>query len=177
MDGLPSLKYAHIERERRFLIDAVPAPWRHAVPRTIHDRYIAGTRLRLRKADAPGEPTMWKLGQKVRFDPASPAQVAHTTIYLNQGEAACLAALPADEVTKVRWTIEVDGHLWSVDEFRERLAGLVLAEIDLGLDRQMPAAPPLDLRADVTGDDRFSGGRLARLPADQLDALLASAVT
>jgi CYTH domain-containing protein len=120
---------------------------------------------------------MWKLGQKVRFDPASPAQVAHTTIYLNQGEAACLAALPADEVTKVRWTIEVDGHLWSVDEFRERLAGLVLAEIDLGLDRQMPAAPPLDLRADVTGDDRFSGGRLARLPADQLDALLASAVT
>jgi CYTH domain-containing protein len=177
MDDSPSLKYAHVECERKFLVDGVPAAWRDAIPRTVHDRYISGTRLRLRKVEAPGEETVWKLGQKVRVNESSPLQVAHTTIYLNQVEANLLAALPADGLAKIRRTAEVNGHLWAVDEFRERLAGLFLAEVDLGDDRQMSVVPPFDVNAEVTTDDRFSGGQLARMTGDQLKAILAAVLS
>lgn len=41
------LKYAHVERERRFLVTAVPEGVQESV--SILDRYVEGTRLRLRE--------------------------------------------------------------------------------------------------------------------------------
>jgi hypothetical protein len=71
MDGLP-LKYAHIETERRFLVRAVPAGVTSVSD--ITDRYVDGTRLRLREVTTNGATTR-KLGHKARLA-AGPARIA-----------------------------------------------------------------------------------------------------
>jgi hypothetical protein len=42
-------KYARVERERRFLLAKPPAPSTVTATRVITDRYLVGTRLRLRR--------------------------------------------------------------------------------------------------------------------------------
>ena len=75
-------KYAKLEIERRFVLDAVPTG---AVdPVEITDRYIDGGHLRLRVVEAPAAPTVYKLGHKHRPDPADATVVFHTTIYLTE---------------------------------------------------------------------------------------------
>ena len=46
-------KYARIERERRFLLAEPPAAGAVTESRRIIDRYLPGTRLRLRRVDGP----------------------------------------------------------------------------------------------------------------------------
>lgn len=62
--GWPKAKDAWVERERRWLCDAVP--WeRVAGTEMITDFYVAGTRLRLREAiPADGGPPMRRLSRK-----------------------------------------------------------------------------------------------------------------
>jgi CYTH domain-containing protein len=145
------VKYARIVRERRFLLDAVPAEVYGA--RRIDDLYIAGTTLRLRHADGAH-----KLGQKVRPDPGDPSVVHHTTMYLSGSEYDLLSALPGDRLTKTRWSWDVGGRTWSVDE----VAGVVLAEIELVGDGDAVDAPPAAV-ADVSHDERYSGAALAAI--------------
>jgi len=156
MDGLP-LKYAHVETERRFLVRALPA----GVTRVsgITDRYIDGTRLRLREVTEDGATTR-KLGQKIRLG-EGPARIAHTSIYLDETEWAVLCRLPARILRKRRHHIERDGFSLAVDEFEN---GSLIAEIDGGDDR--PADPPgwLDVLGEVTDDEAFTGA--ARASAD-----------
>ena len=47
------LKYAQVERERRYLVRAVPDGVRYVDE--IEDAYIEGTRLRLRRVTSQGE--------------------------------------------------------------------------------------------------------------------------
>jgi hypothetical protein len=57
-------KYPRIERERRFLLDRFPTADVVRI-RHITDRYIDGSRLRLREQTDDGGPTIFKLTQKV----------------------------------------------------------------------------------------------------------------
>jgi hypothetical protein len=79
-----SLKYAHVERERRWLLATVPELPPGAPRRTIVDRYVRGTRLRLREV-TEGVTVTRKLGQKVRLGDGA-AEIAHTTLYLDDAE-------------------------------------------------------------------------------------------
>ncbi len=140
----------------------------------IEDRYLRGTRLRLRTVHEAGRPTVHKLGQKVRPDERQPSTVEHTTLYLDAAEHAALLALPADLLVKTRtlhpWR---DGLAVAVDVFGGRLDGLVLAEVDLGESAVLPAeGPPVPWLAEVTDDERFTGGRLASTSPGALGALL-----
>ncbi|MFE4461994.1 hypothetical protein ACFROC_31980, partial [Nocardia tengchongensis] len=56
-------KYAKIESERRFLLTEMPT--QASDPRLIEDRYIVGTRLRLRRVEV-GAQVVYKFCQKVR---------------------------------------------------------------------------------------------------------------
>jgi CYTH domain-containing protein len=154
VDGL-SLKYAHVESERRFLVRAVP----EGVTRVseITDRYIEGTRLRLREVTTD-RATARKLGQKVRLG-AGPARIAHTSIYLSDAEWSVLCHLPARILRKRRHHVERDGIVIAVDEFED---GSLVAEIDGG--GQRPADPPVWLETirDVTDDETFTGAGRAR---------------
>jgi CYTH domain-containing protein len=73
-----------------------------------------------------------------------------------------LINLDARMLSKTRWHWEFSGRSMAADDFHGPLAGLVLAEVELGLDDERLAMPPGGI-ADVTDDDRFSGGALASL--------------
>lgn len=146
-----SLKYAHVESERRFLLAAVPEV---AVARTLHltDRYLKGTHLRLRTVEEGGS-TVHKLGQKLRYDESEPSTNTHTTLYLDAGEHALLSGLPAWTIRKTRLLLATESH-WAVDSFA---SGLVLAETE-GSD-----GPPFAYVCEVTDDVRYSGAELAKV--------------
>lgn len=66
---------------------------------------------------------------------------------------------------KVRYAV----GRWEIDVYREKLAGLVLAEVELEHeDEPLPASPPwLELVREVTEDPAFTNQRLARLGPEE----------
>lgn len=153
-------KYALVERERRFLLADVPE-WSQATEvRRITDRYLTGTRMRLRRVDrpAPLQPE-FKLTQKVPADRPGPLQGTITNTYLTEAEYDVFALLPAAVLTKTRLSIPPLG----IDVFDGPLQGLVLAEVEFTTDADMYAfEPPSDIVAEVTDDPHFTGGRLVK---------------
>jgi len=151
-------RYARLEDERRFLVASVPGS--AVTPRLIEDRYVRGTRLRLRRV-SDGDGTVCKLGQKVPVA-ARPSAVWHTTLYLDDAEFELLSGLGAVTLSKRRWTLPGAG---CADEFLGALEGLVL------LEGERPFDPP-EHAVEVTDDERYRGGALAALD----DAAAASLV-
>ena len=150
-------KYALVERERRFLLAGPPrgGPAR----RDITDHYLTGTRLRLRRLTGGGrtEPE-YKLTQKVPAPRPGPVRGLITNLYLSRTEYEMLRALPAAELVKTRRSFPP----YVVDVFAPPRQGLVLAEVELATDAELAACPPPPgTVAEVTSDDRFTGGRLA----------------
>lgn len=161
-------RYAHLEREQRWALGELPASRRDPVE--IRDRYLDTTRLRARRMQS-GSEVVFKLCQKVRDREDSPELVRITNIYLDEAEFAVVSSLPGRTLAKTRWRWDVAGHIFAVDEFHGDLDGLVLAETELGPDDPWKDAPP-GARADVTFDDRFSGGSLATLTRSSVTDLL-----
>jgi CYTH domain-containing protein len=151
-----SLKYAVVERERRFLLATLP----DGVVSTMEivDRYITGTRLRLREVRHDDGTVIRKLGHKVRLS-EGPAEVACTSIYLDEGEWKLLCELTALLLRKTRHIVRRNGVVAAVDEHED---GMLIAEIDDG-DKPSQFVPEwLDVVADVSHDERWTGIRLAR---------------
>ncbi len=119
-----------------------------------------------------GSDVVYKLGQKVRSDQNSPEIVKMTNMYLSHEEYARLRVLPGCELHKTRWRHPGFSLPVVVDEFHGHLTGLVLAETELHPDDDLWTLPVAGA-ADVTADDRFSGGFLANLAAPQIADLFA----
>ena len=150
-----SLKYAVVERERRYRLASLPDGVTST--RDILDRYVTGTRLRLREVREGDGTVIRKLGHKVRLN-EGPAEVACTNLYLNDEEWALLAALPARLLRKRRHTVHRDGLLVAIDEHED---GTLIAEIDDG-DQPSDFVPEwLDVVADVSNDEAWTGAGLA----------------
>jgi CYTH domain-containing protein len=163
---MPS-KYARVEIERRFLLAGVPEGADVLAVAEIHDRYLDGTRVRLRRMAQLGRATQLKLTQKVPEPEGSARQGALTTIYLSEAEHAVFAPLPAAELRKSRLSIAPYG----VDVFHGELEGLHLAEAEFASVEDAAALVPAAFcRAEVTADRRFSGGELARASGAQVRA-------
>jgi CYTH domain-containing protein len=160
-----------VERERRFLLAALPDGL--SEPRSIVDRYLPGTALRLRKVTAQGE-VSYKLGQKVRPVGNDPSTVKVTNIYLEPAEYELLAALPAEGVAKTRYDLSCPAGTFAVDQFHGHLEGLVLAEVELTGDSGHLQLPAFAIR-EVTADDRYSGGRLASATPKEIVELIGPA--
>lgn len=150
------LKYAVVERERRFLVRAIPDGVHDRVE--IVDRYVIGTRLRLREMRSSDGKVVRKIGHKVRLSDG-PAEVACTNLYLDDAEWSLLSGLPTRLLRKTRHLVVRDGLRVAVDEHDD---GTLVAEIDDGAD--LPAAIPewLGVLADVSDDERWTGAALAR---------------
>jgi CYTH domain-containing protein len=164
-----ALKYALVERERRFLLGRVPtgACVRRAV---ITDRYLSGTRLRLRQTiemTVDGTVTLRKLTQKIPAPAGGPGLI--TTLYVDEAEHAALRALPGAELVKTRYSVPPFG----VDVFTGPLTGLVVAEVEFATDDEHDRFPaPPESRAEVTLDPRLTGGRLVRMDRSELLGIL-----
>jgi CYTH domain-containing protein len=164
--GFPKLKYAVVERERRWLCDAVPDS-RVLWAERITDLYVEGTRLRLREARRlDGSAVMRRLAKKADLDEG---RRLITSLYLDETEFALFAMLPGRRLVKVRHHLAAPpgAASLSVDRFEGALAGLILAEAEFDSDADMAAfaAPDFAVR-EVTADPRYNGGALAggRLP-------------
>jgi len=166
-----SPKYERVERERRFLLLALPPGLEltdeHA---QITDNYITGTRLRLRKSRWPAT-NEWtlKLTQKHAPQPPDFSRTLITSIYLNEYEYEVLSIFEANELRKNRYPYEHEGRRYSVDVFLGPLRGLILAETDFDTDEEMDAfrLPPF-AAAEVTREELFTGARLVGLTADDI---------
>lgn len=170
-----SPKYAHVERERRFLVDPSLCPdlsGVHAV--LIEDRYVVGTRLRLRRMKdvATGE-TSLKLTKK--YPSADPFARPIVTSYLDEREYALLSALPAQSLVKRRHAVAWPEGL-SIDVFEGSLTGLHLAEIEFTDDATLQSfTPPAWIIREVSAEPCFDGGSLAQLDSNAATALVATA--
>lgn len=163
-------KYARVERERRFLLAAPPVgtPVRRVL---IEDRYLRGTRLRLRRItdlDVAGGGATYKLTQKIPAEAGGPGLI--TTVYLSAAEYAALDDVPADTLRKIRSSFPPLG----VDTFVGPLTGLVLAEAEFETAAaETSFARPAEAIAEVTNDARFTGGCLVTLRSPGVLDLLA----
>jgi CYTH domain-containing protein len=149
-----------VEIERKFLV--ADDRWRAAVAGPglpIRQGYLSAPgpeapNVRVRLAGDRGFLTVKGPGGLVRaeFEYPVPAEDARAMLALCRGET----------LHKTRWTVPVGGHDWTVDEFHApaRLAGLVLAEIELTSEDARPELPPW-LGQEVTGDPRWSNAALA----------------
>ena len=160
-------KYARIERERRFLLAGPPPPMAVTGRHRITDRYLPGTRLRLRCIDNldSGE-REFKFTQKVPASRPGYVQGLITNTYLSAAEYDLLATLPAAVLSKTRLSVPPLG----IDVFDPPLHGLVLADAEFSTDEaaQSFLQPPAAI-AEVTDDARFTGGSL--VCADRHDLL------
>ena len=94
--GLREGKYARIERERRFLLAKPPPVTAGTAVRRITDRYLTGTRLRLRLVQREDtDAHEYKLTQKVPWQGPGGIQGLITNLYLDHVEHDVLASLPA----------------------------------------------------------------------------------
>jgi hypothetical protein len=74
-------RYARIERERHFL-DRTPSASEVRIARRITDRYLTGTRLRLRRSERLDDGTSeFKFTQKIPVDSPGPRQGWITNTY------------------------------------------------------------------------------------------------
>ena len=159
--GFPKLKYAWVERERRWLCREIPME-RVVGADAITDLYVTGARLRLREARPldGGEP-MRRLTRKADVDAATRLL---TSIYLSAEEFALLSGLPGKTLRKTRHRLVLDGGVtMSIDRFEGELAGLILAEREFETHEELAAfiAPDFCIR-EVTDDPRYTGGALIR---------------
>ncbi|MEZ0325323.1 MAG: hypothetical protein ACAH95_05410, partial [Fimbriimonas sp.] len=136
--------------ERRFLVKGDLPPAESV--EEITDRYLLGTRLRLRR-NSTNERVIHKLA---KIEDVAVGHKKLTNLYLTDDEAAVLQHLPARVVSKKRHVITYEGKRWVVDEF---FNGLLIAEIEHAADEEIEI--PGWCGEEITADPSYSGWSMA----------------
>lgn len=159
------MKYARIERERRYLLNHLPPNLTPDSPHTcIIDRYISGTRLRLRRMEnETGNVTALKLTQKYDPPTGTGPETIITNLYLNETEFQTLSCLEGPTLRKRRYPYHFAGRKFSIDVFEGALEGLILCEIEFDEHTLSNIELPLFALREVTDDPFFTGGHLVTL--------------
>ncbi len=162
---MPHEKDSRIERERRFLLPRFPSGIEVVRRRRIADRYIEGTTLRLRESTYDDGLFTYKLTQKIPVRAKGAQQGYITSMYVTQDEFRVLAQLPARTLTKTRYSVPPFG----IDVFEGELEGLMLAEVEFdSAEAAEGFVMPSFALAEVTVDERFTGGLLARASREDI---------
>jgi CYTH domain-containing protein len=168
-ENMPQEKYARVERERRFLLAQFPSNVNVVRNRRIVDRYIEDTTLRIRKQSYNDGLVTFKLTQKIPMRASGSQQGFITSIHLTEGEFHVLTQLPARKLTKTRFSVPPFG----IDVFDGTLQGLILTEA--GFDSAETAealSVPSFVAAEVSADERFTGGQLVRASRQDMQSWL-----
>lgn len=151
-------KYAHTERERKFLLQNAGNLVSGLPYKQIADHYIKNTSLRFRKV-ADGESVVWKLTKKAQSINGK-AQI--TTIYLTEGEYSLLNVFDAVLVEKTRYIKVYDNVVIGIDKYSKGNDELWLAEVEFNTNEEMSSFTlPFDYLEEVTDDINYNGFALA----------------
>jgi CYTH domain-containing protein len=163
----PEHKYARVERERRFLLDRFPTVNAVRV-RHIADCYIQGTTLRLRKlSEMAARPYSSSPKRSARANGAQEGLI--TSMYLTEDEFRVLEKISAKKLSKTRHSVPPFG----IDVFEGTLEGLVLGEAEFDSAAEAEALTlPWFVGPEVSGDNRFTGGRLVSASREDLQGWL-----
>lgn len=150
----------HIETERKFLVLDDGYKSQAVESHRIRQGYIAhdsGRSVRVRIRDGQGFLTI-----KGPFIGEVGRPEWEKVITLEEAEDLFLLCKPG-RVDKTRWIVPAGDRSFEVDEFHGENEGLVLAEIELS-DADEAFAKPSWLGREVTDDERYYNGYLARKP-------------
>lgn len=155
-----------VEIERKFLV--VGEGWREAAlgpAKPIRQGYLAeggatGMTVRVRRVGDQAFLTLKSPGLLTRAEFEYPIPV-------EEAEAMLAAHCLSPPLAKRRTRVAHGGLVWEVDEFEGRLAGLVMAEVELA-EAGQDVALPAWVGTEVTEDLRFQNSSLAR--ADSVPA-------
>ncbi|MBU4530502.1 MAG: CYTH domain-containing protein [Hoeflea sp.] len=145
------------EIERKFMV--VSDAWRDTAEtsRTLVQAYLAidgETSVRVRILDGDEAWLTVKLGvsemTRDEFEYPVPLDDARDMVEASRGRV----------IEKTRHIIKSDAHVWEVDVFEGALAGLVMAEVEMGAEDEAPALPAW-LGREVTGDPAWTNAVLA----------------
>lgn len=147
------------EIERKFLLDRRPPGLDEQPRKRIEQGYLAvgedGVEVRVRNADGACTLTVKSAPGLVRVE---------EEIEIDERRFGSLWQLTAGRrVAKTRFLVALQGGLTAeVDEYGDRLAGLLTAEIEFPSQEASEAfAPPDWLGGEVTGDERYANRTLA----------------
>jgi CYTH domain-containing protein len=158
--SMNKLKYALIERERKYLLPSLGDIVNYLHYKQITDHYISGTYLRLRKMTG-NEKSVYKLTRKIPAN--SPDSFFITTIYLNENEYELFNKHPAIIVEKTRFLKEANGFKIGIDSYTKGNDKLLLAEVEFDSDEDMSQfIMPLEYTKEVTDNPAFNGYELAK---------------
>jgi CYTH domain-containing protein len=170
-------KYSRLEVERRFLVAPAQRPDVSMLPyRTITDRYVADSCLRLRSVRASdGAHVEYRFCKKYARDAPSMGPIVN--MMLTAREYEILLALPARQLRKRRYYVEYAGVRFALDVFLDALDGLVLCEVETESEESIKAVQPPNWAAlEVTDDLFFTGGSLSALSSSELNARVSALV-
>jgi adenylate cyclase len=149
------------ELELTFLVRSIPEEIARTKPTTLTDVYIPENSdfpvLRLRQRNQEYEIT-----KKVPSEAGDYSVHTEQTIPLDTAEYLSLRRASKRTITKDRYTAIIDGQKTELDVFKDRLAGLVIADFEFDNETSMKSfrAPSWCL-ADVTQEKFILGGQLA----------------
>lgn len=149
--------YTKPETERRWLVQSGEV-WDAQVTRVrkIEDRYIEGTRLRLRMVVENGLPQIYKLGKK--YEPVQAGFHHVVSTYLSEAEYQLLATLPARVARKRRLSV----YGGALDIYEVPNAGLQIFEVEFASKEIADSyVPPSGVCKEITDEHQYSGYALA----------------
>ena len=151
-------KYAHTERERKFLLQH-PGNMVNGLPyKLIADHYIKNSSLRFRRV-TDGENVVYKLTKK-SHSIGGRSQI--TTIYLTEAEYGLLNIFNAVLVEKIRYIKVYGNFVIGIDKYSKGNDELWLAEVEFNSDEEMGSFTlPFEYLAEVTDDISYNGFALA----------------
>lgn len=150
-------KYTMMEFERRWLVgrEALGSIQIHR-EQTITDKYLLGTRMRLRRVETSSGDVSYKLCKKYGKISRFAEPIVNT--YLSEAEFELLNQLPGASITKFRKYV-ADG---AIDVFGRRSDTLAIFEVEFESEAAAECyVPPRFVLEEVTDVHRFSGAVLA----------------
>jgi CYTH domain-containing protein len=153
------VKYAHIERERKFLLAGDINLIKDLSYKIITDHYVKDTQLRFRMV-TDNDSTIYKLTQKAQ---SSKGQAPITTIYLHESEYRLLNIFNSVSVEKIRYIKDYGNFVLGIDRYLKGNNEVWLAEIEFNSDQEMQSfTPPFSYLSEVTDDINYNGFALAQ---------------
>jgi len=154
--------YSRYEIEKKYLLKKLPT----SLPEyyvDINDLYLFNSSLRLRiEKSSSGEIIGRKLTKKDKAPEKGPETNIITSLYLSEDDLNALENIKGSFVSKRRYIYEDEVSRVVYDEFKDKLTGLLIAEIEFK-DYELCSKykPKYSDWEDVTGNPKYSGGNLA----------------